>query len=263
VPAIILVFAYIAFADVLPLGALIVSSLMKYSAPTITPDILTLENYSDLLHLKNIGDAFRNTIVLAVLTSVICLGIGLFVSYMDVRRPSASTKTLAFLGIIPVAVPGVVYGIGLLGTLVRTPFYGTIWILLIAYIAKHLPYSIVVSRSGFLQIHPELEQSARISGASGLKALRHITLPLLRPTLISITFFVLLMSIKELSASVLLYTSRSEVLSVLTWHYMDSGNYQFAAAIGVLLTVIMLGLALLLRWVFRIRLESTMSRSGV
>ena len=66
-------------------------------------------------------------------------------------------------------------------------------------------------------------------------------MPLLKPTLIAILFFVMLMSIKELSASVLLYTQDSQVLSVLTWHYMDAGNYQFAAAIGVIQTLMMIG----------------------
>ena len=75
-------------------------------------------------------------------------------------------------------------------------------------------------------------------------ALRAITMPLLKPTLIGILFFVMLMSIKEISASLLLYTQNSQVLSVLTWHFMDAGNYQFAAAIGVIQTLMMMGLVI-------------------
>ena len=67
----------------------------------------------------------------------------------------------------------------------------------------------------------------------------------------------MLQSIKELSASVLLYTQKSQVLSVLTWHYMDAGNYQFAAAVGVVQTVMMLLLVVLTRAVFRVKLEKT------
>ena len=87
-------------------------------------------------------------------------------------------------------------------------------------------------------------------------------MPLLKPALIAILFFVMLMSIKELSASVLLYTQRSQVLSVLTWHYMDAGNYQFAAAIGVVQTLIMISLIFITRRIFRIQLEKTISKSG-
>ena len=165
-----------------------------------------------------------------------------------------SFRLLSFLGALPVAVPGLVYGIGLLWAYIQTPLYGTAWVLLMAYIAKFLPYGIMVSRSGILQIDPELEQSARMSGAGPLHAMVAITMPLMRITLVAILFFVMLQSIKELSASVLLYTQKSQVLSVLTWHYMDSGNYQFAAAIGVVQTLIMVALVLGARRIFGVQL---------
>jgi iron(III) transport system permease protein len=86
-------------------------------------------------------------------------------------------------------------------------------------------------------------------------------MPLLKPTLIAILFFVMLMSIKELSASLLLYTQDSQVLSVLTWHFMDAGNYQFAAAIGMIQTLMMVALVLVTRWIFRVRLENALAKS--
>src|SRR5262249_20510307 len=138
--------------------------------------------------------------------------------------------------------------------------YGTIWVLLFAYVAKFLPYGVVVGRTGLLQIHRELEESARMCGAGPTRAMVRITMPLVKPTLMAILFFVMLMSIKELSASVLLYSQDSQVLSVLTWHYMDSGDYQFAAAIGVVQTAIMVGLVVVTRAVFRVRLDSAFSR---
>ncbi len=251
---------YIASAVILPFVALVISSLMKYSARMITADIFTLLHYQQIFTLQDIRSALWNTSWLAVVSGVICVSMGLLVSFADVRRPSLSTRLVAFLAVLPVAVPGLVYGIGLLWVYIGTPVYGTPWILLLAYVAKFLPYGVVVSRSAVLQIHPELEQSARMSGATSLVALRRITAPLLKPTLIAILFFVMLMSIKELSASVLLYSQRSQVLSVLTWHYMDTGNYQFAAAVGVLQTLMMVALIVLTRVVFRVRLESAFSK---
>ena len=252
---------YIMCADILPFGGLLLSSFMKYSAPSITADVLTLKNYSDLINLPGIGTALWNTIWLAVLSGMACVAIGLVISFGELRRPGVMTAWLAFISVLPVAVPGIVYGVGLQWVFLRTPFYGTTLVLLLAYVAKFLPFAVVVSRSAVLQIHPELEQSARMSGASGLVALRAITMPLLKPTLIGILFFVMLMSIKELSASVLLYTQRSQVLSVLTWNYMDAGNYQFAAAIGVIQTIMMILLVVLTRAVFRIKLENAIVRS--
>ena len=253
---------YILASDILPFVGLLLSSLMKYSAPSITLEVFTWQNFYEFFKLQNMVNALWNTVFLAILSSIICVIMGLFISYMEVRRPSISTKLLAFIGVLPVAVPGIVYGIGLMWTFLKTPLYGTIWVLLLAYIAKFLPYSIVVSRAGVQQIHPELEQSARICGATALKAMQKITIPILKPTLIAILFFVSLMSIKELSASILLYTQRSQVLSVLTWHYMDAGNYQFAAAIGVLQTLIMIALIFITRRIFNVQLEKTISKHG-
>jgi iron(III) transport system permease protein len=251
---------YVLCADLLPFGAIVMSSFMKFSAPTITLENLTLGHYQQIFVLQDIRAALWNTLWLAVLSGVGCVVVGLLISFMEVRRPGPATRTLAFLGVLPVAVPGLVYGIGLLWTYVGTPIYGTVWILLLAYLAKFLPYGIVVSRSAIIQIHPDLEQSARMCGASSLTALRKITMPILKPTLIAILFFVMIMSIKELSASILLYSQRSQILSVLTWHYMDAGNYQFASALGVIQTVLMIALVIITRAIFKVRLETAMAK---
>lgn len=255
--AFVLVLGYILCADILPVAGLLISSLMKYSAPAITSEIFTLVHYQQIFTLQNILDALWNTAWLAVLSGAACVLMGFAISYMDVRRPGRATRALAFAGALPVAVPGLVYGLGLLWVYIQTPLYGTAWVLLFAYIAKFLPYGIMTSRSGILQLHPEIEESARMAGASGLRVLASITMPLMKTTLIAILVFVMLQSIKELSASVLLYTQKSQVLSVLTWHYMDAGNYQFAAAVGVVQTVMMLLLVVLTRAVFRVKLEKT------
>ena len=261
IPALLFIGLYVLCADILPFGALLLSSFMKYSAPMITADIFTANHYIQIFTFQNIRDAIWNTIYLAIFSGAVCVLAGLLISFMEVRRPSMQTKAIAFLGVLPVAVPGLVYGLGLIWTYIQTPLYGTVWVLLLAYIAKFLPYGIVVSRSAILQIHPDLEQSARMSGASGLQTLRAITMPLLKPTLIAILFFVMLMSIKEISASLLLYTQKSQVLSVLTWHFMDAGNYQFAAAIGVIQTLMMMALVIITRAIFRVQLEKTLAKT--
>ena len=259
--ALLFIGLYILCADVLPFGALLLSSFMKYSAPMITPEIFTANHYIQIFTFQNIRDALWNTIYLAVLSGAICVLVGLVISFMEVRRTSPATRLIAFLGVLPVAVPGLVYGLGLIWAYIQTPLYGTVWVLLLAYVAKFLPYGIMVSRSAIIQVHPDLEEGARMSGASGLTTLRAITMPLLKPTLIAILFFVMLMSIKELSASLLLYTQNSQVLSVLTWHFMDAGNYQFAAAIGMIQTLMMVALVVLTRWIFRVRLENALAKS--
>lgn len=253
--AVALVLTYVLAADILPFGALLISSMMRYSAGTIERVNLTPQHLLHFFGTASMMTALWNTVLLAVLSAAICVGVGLMISLSERRHPNLATRSLAFLSVLPVAVPGLVYGLGLVWTLLRTPLYGTIWILLLAYVAKFLPYGVIVSRSGLIQLHPELEESARMSGASPARTLRAITAPLLKPTLVAIGFFVMLMSIKELSASVLLYSQDSEVLSVLTWHYMDSGDYQFAAAIGLVQTVIMVAVVVIAQRLLRVRLD--------
>jgi len=258
--ALALILAYVLAADVLPFGALLISSLMKFSSGVLNADIFTTRHYATFFGTQNMLVALWNTVFLALLAGVACVLMGFVISLSELRRPNTATKLLAFLSVLPVAVPGLVYGIGLVWTWLQTPLYGTVWILLIAYVAKFLPYGVVVSRTGLLQMHPELEESARVHGAGPIRTMAAITMPILKPTLMAILFFVMLMSIKELSASVLLYTQDSQVLSVLTWHYMDAGDYQFAAAIGIVQTLIMIGLVVIVRALFGVRLESAFSR---
>jgi iron(III) transport system permease protein len=249
------ILAYVLAADILPFGALLMSSVMKYSAGTITQEVLTAKHYIAFFTTGNMRTALLNTVFLALLTGVICMAMGFVISHLALRKPTKLNRALAFLAVLPVAVPGLVYGLGLVWTFLRTPLYGSIWVLLFAYVAKFLPYGVIVSRTGLLQIHPELSESARMCGASAGRALLAITAPLVKATLAAILFFVMLNAIKELSASVLLYSQDSEVLSVLTWHYMDAGDYQFAAAIGFVQTVIMLAVVYAAQAIFRVRLD--------
>lgn len=258
-PAFAILALYVLSADILPLFSIVLSSFMRFSSATISLDLLTLDHYRTIWNLPDVRSATLNTFILAVLSGAACVVIGFLISFLEVRRAGRGARLLATLAVLPAAVPGMVYGIGLLWLYLRTPLYGSIWILLLAMIAKFLPYGVLVSRSGIMQVHPELEQSARMSGASPLRAVRAILMPMVKPTMIALLFFVMLQSIKELSASALLYGRNSQTLSVLTWHYMDGGEYQFASAVGVVQTVLMIGLVLLTRAAFKVRLERVMA----
>jgi ABC-type spermidine/putrescine transport system permease subunit II len=224
-------------------------------------DLFTTTHYRTLFSIDDTRLALRNSLMLGVLSGAVYVAIGALISYMELRRRTWLAATVAFLGVLPVAIPGIVYGIGLLWTYLGTPLYGTVWILLLAYIAKYLPYAIVVSRAGLLQMNRELEECARIVGAGPFTTMTRITAPILKPVLVTIFFLIMLLSIEELSASVLLYSERGPVLSVLTWSYMESGNFQFAGAIGIVQSAIMVGLVLLTRLGFRVNLEKATAES--
>ncbi|OWT62073.1 ABC transporter permease [Candidimonas nitroreducens] len=259
--ALLLVWAYIVCTTLLPLAALTLSSLMRYSSGDLFGQPLSWANYWQFFSGDDMRRALANTILLAFGAAGICVFAGAAISFMDVRRPGIATRAVAILASVPVAVPGLVFGLGLLTVVLKSPLYGTVWVLLIAYVAKFVPFGIMMSRSGLQQMHPDLEHAARIAGANSLQTIRYITIPLLRFTLLSALFCIVVLCFKELSASVILYTKNSEVLSVLAWNYMGSGNYQFAATLGVLQCMIIIILVVAIRALFGIKLERAMGKS--
>ncbi|HEX3349208.1 MAG TPA: ABC transporter permease subunit, partial [Acetobacteraceae bacterium] len=141
----------------------------------------------------------------------------------------------------PLAVPSMVLALGLLWAYAGTwwvPVYGTIWILLIAYVTHYLPFGARAVAGGLRQLHPELEEAARVSGAGWTRALRTVVLPLLWPTLAGVWTLVFVLALQEVSASILLYTSRTTVLSVAVFDLWEAGNVNGLAALSVMQLIV-------------------------
>ena len=113
--------------------------------------------------------------------------------------------------------------------------YGTIWIMLIAYVTRFLPYGMRYNAASILQLHKELEESAAMSGASWGMAFRRIVLPLLKPGLIAGWIYIVIVSIRELASSILLYSPGTEVVSVMIWELWQNGQYVELSALGVMM----------------------------
>jgi iron(III) transport system permease protein len=113
--------------------------------------------------------------------------------------------------------------------------YGTIWIMLIAYVTRFLPYGMRYNMTSMIQIHKELEESASMSGASWITTFRRILLPLLKPGMLAGWIYVVIVSIRELSSSILLYSPGNEVVSIMIWEFWQNGQYVELSAFGVML----------------------------
>jgi iron(III) transport system permease protein len=122
----------------------------------------------------------------------------------------------------------------------RPPFvlYGTLWILLIAYITLSMPAAYQQMQSAFRAVHPELEDASRILGATQLRALWQITAPLLRTSVIATWCFIFVSVVRELSAAIMLFTSQTKVLSVLIYDLNESGDLAAIAVLGVFMMII-------------------------
>lgn len=191
-----------------------------------------------------------NSFILALGGSAIGMALTSVAAYILAKTSVRGRHVLNFLCMIPMALPGVVLGIAILWAYSRPPMvlYGTMWILLIAYVTKDLPLGLKSVHSSFVQVHAELEESARVCGASWWRQFTTITLPLVKPGFV-IGFVLTFASIlREVGASILLYSQGNEVVAYVLFNLWENGDYQALSAFIVVTTLVTLGVvAVILR----------------
>jgi iron(III) transport system permease protein len=229
--------SYVALATVLPLIAL----LWAASSAFITADIRLMRFTSQhfvyvLRDYPKTWLAAGNSVLLGVLTASLVSLLGLAVSWIVLRTRHRGRSLLDQLSMVPLSMPAMVFALGLLWVYVQVPLpiYGTIGILLIAYATHYLPFGVRATSAALRQLHPELEEAARVAGASWLHAMRRITLPLVQPAMLAAWVLLFVMSMQEVSSSILLYSSHSIVLSVAVFDLWENGNPGDVAALGFL-----------------------------
>ncbi|MBX6320167.1 iron ABC transporter permease, partial [Pigmentiphaga sp.] len=129
--------------------------------------------------------------------------------------------------------------------------YGTLWIMLVVYVTRFMPYGMRYNSTSMLQIHKELEESAQMSGADWFTTFRRILLPLLKPGLLAGWIYVFIVSIRELSASILLYSPGNEVVSIVIWELWENGQFVELSALGVVFILALLALVMLAQYMGR------------
>lgn len=231
---------------VVPLSMVVWVSLLPFvQLPSLEAlSSITFKNYVSAIGYPEYGKAIRNTIVLAVGTATIVMGITAFSAWFSARRLNGG-KVLDQLSTLPLIFPGLVLAVAVMEIYVTIPLaiYGTLWILLIGFVTKYLPYGMRYNYAGILQIHSELEESAQISGASPLNTFRVIILPLLSPTFWAGWIFVLLMTARELALPVLLSSPQSRVVAVQIYDLWVNGQMTELAAFGIVWSSIMIFIA--------------------
>jgi iron(III) transport system permease protein len=225
----------------LPYGALFNAAFSKVASQFISLHNFTLQNVAFVFtELSATKLALYNTFVLGIATATIGTVIAVVISYLTTREAVAGHKALGFLATAPVAIPGIVLGVGLFLSYTRPPFvlYGTLWILLLAFLTLSLPAAYQQMQSAFKAIHPELEDASRILGATRLRALWQITAPLLSTSVVATWCFVFVGTIRELSAAVMLFTSETKVVSVLIFDLNESGDLAAISVLGIIMLVV-------------------------
>lgn len=223
----------------LPFLVLLWSSLQKYyTAPSWEAlNNLTLNAYRTVFDQPAIGTAIWNSIVLSIASATIIMLATSVVAWIVVRTRLPGRWLIDNLASLPLVFPGLVLGLAIMICYLTLPIgvYGTLWILLIAYVTRFMPYGMRYASTSMLQIHKELEESAAMSGASWFMTFRRIILPLLKPGLIAGWIYIVIVSVRELSSSILLYSPGSEVVPVMIWELWQNGQYVELSALGVML----------------------------
>jgi iron(III) transport system permease protein len=189
--------------------------------------------------------AFTNSMMLGVGTAVIVMLLTTITAWVAVRSKARGRAVLDVLTVLPLTVPGLVLGLALAFLFLRVPLpiYGTLWILLISYCTQYIPYGQRYASASISQISTELEESAVMSGVSWWTTLRRVVFPLAAKGILAGWIYVFMLSFRELSSSVLLYSPGGEVMSVLIFERYNAGDLTTVAAIGVLMMLMMAGMA--------------------
>lgn len=244
-----LLFCLILF--ILPVLVVLWSSFLPFYMPPSKTAFasFTLENYVGLWNFSLVHRAMWNSFVLGISSSTITMLLTAVVAWIMVRTSWRGKGFLDFLAFSPIAVPGLVMGIAILWLylVLPVPVYGTLWILLIAYVTKYLPYGMRTCSASMLQIKKELEEASETCGASWLHTFIRVILPLLAPGFVAGWIFVITHSFRELSTSIMLYRSGTEVISVVLFELWDGGQYPQLSALGMVLVVILVAISLVAR----------------
>lgn len=237
---------YFIVAVIAPLLILLWMSLLPfYQTPGIEPlGSLTFSNYSELFDTRGVPESIKNSLILAVTSATAVMLFTAVISWMVLKSKFKGRRLLDLLASFPLAMPGLVLGVALIFIYLRSPLpiYGTLVILFIAYVTRYLPYGMRYSGSSLAQVGAELEESAKMSGATWRDSFRRIVLPLMAPGLVAGWIYVVVVSVRELSSSILLYSQSTRVLSVTIWEFWQNGQTGVLAALGVCMVVVLMAL---------------------
>jgi iron(III) transport system permease protein len=209
---------------------------------------LTLDNYYKVI----VSDAtakrgFVNSLIISTVGASFGVAISLALALVLQRTRLPFRQGISWLAMLPVTVPGIVLGFGFLAAFVSTPLYGTIWLIMLAYVVHYLPTGVRNTESLVQAVSRELDESARMSGATWWRAMMRIVVPLVGPGMISVWLLLFVTFIREVSASMMLFTFGTETMSIALIRIMEYEPYGVSGAFGVLQTALLLACVAIIR----------------
>jgi iron(III) transport system permease protein len=238
-------------AVILPIFVLLWSSFIPYyGVPSVElMEKMTWANYKYILNYPLAATAFKNSFYLSVGSATLVMLLTSVIAWITVKTKLPGRAFLDSMAFIPIAMPGIVLGVSLIWVYLTLPIpiYGTIWVLLLAYMTKYIPYGIRAASASMIQINKELEEASLTAGGTWLQTFRKIILPLLMPGFTAGWIYISIIALRELSTSILLYSYNSTVLSIMAFDLWEGGQYTYVCALGVLMVLLLVTMAALAR----------------
>ena len=245
-PLLIFCLAYIAFTILLPTAVIFLVGSLKTYGLSFALSNLSLDNYKFILFdYKVTRDAIFNSVTLGFTAAVITMFAGVMISYVIVKMKVRGKGILEFLGMLPFSVPGSVIALGVIlawSGQFGINLYNTVWIILVAYIARYMAFSLKANSAALEQVHDSLVEASRACGATMWQSLRDVVLPLVRPGMFAAFFLIFLPSLRELTVSIMLYAPTTRTIGVAIYTLNEDGETVMSAALaGIALIIIIIG----------------------
>jgi iron(III) transport system permease protein len=230
------VWLYCFFTIIAPILVLIAAAFSTFT----WSGRFTWVNFQYLWSSEDVRVTLQNSLLISLIAATVATVIGIVISWTTQRTKIPNRQVLEYLAVLPVAVPGIAFGVGVALFWLRMPIavYGTIWIIVLAFIGRFSGYAVRSISSSIVQVHPELEESARIAGYGWIRTFTRITLPLIRPSIVASWMLLFSIFITELSMVILLYTAETRTFSVLSFEVWKVGNFSQVASLSLLQLVI-------------------------
>jgi iron(III) transport system permease protein len=234
-------------AVILPVFVLLWSSFIPYYGVPSRELMakMTFANYQYIINYPLALTAFKNSFYLSVGSATLVMLLTSVIAWITVKTRLPGRAFLDNLTFIPIAMPGIVLGVSLIWVYLTLPIpiYGTIWVLLLAYLTKFMPYGIRAASASMIQINKELEEASLTAGGTWFQTFRKVVLPLLMPGFTAGWIYISIIALRELSTSILLYSYNSTVLSIMAFDLWEGGQYTYVCALGVLMVLLLVAMA--------------------
>ncbi|TSB47401.1 ABC transporter permease [Alkalicoccobacillus porphyridii] len=228
----------IALLSILPQLVVVYTSFLETTGGQVYTGRFSLQNYETILFNRDLS-MILNTYKLGLFAIVIIVLLGIFIAYLTVRKRNMITSLLDTISMLPFVIPGSVLGIALVFAFNDSPFFwtGTAFIMILAFVIRRMPYTIRSSTAIVSQISPSMEEAAISLGASEKRTFFKVIVPMMMPGVLAGAIMSWITILGELSASIILYSSRTQTLAVSIYSEVIRGNFGNASAYSAILTV--------------------------